>query len=187
MIISKRIRILIAVALLGGIIMLISPMGRYIKNYARGLVNTKTVASRSGDVLSDEAYEWKLSDRNGNALRFDQFKGKVIVLNFWATWCGPCIKEMPSFQSLYDVYGEKVAFLFLAEDDEKKVENLFDKRGFNLPVFYSESSVPGLFFSRTYPTTFILDKMGVIELASTESMDWNKEEIHKLLDRLLQE
>ena len=56
-------------------------------------------------------YEWQLKDENGNIFNFESVKGKVVFINFWATWCPPCIAEMPSIQNLYKDYKDKVEFL----------------------------------------------------------------------------
>ncbi len=70
-------------------------------------------------------YEFALKDLEGNKIPFDQFKGKVVFLNLWATWCGPCRAEMPSIQNLYEkVDKEKIVFVMLSldrEGDTKKV------------------------------------------------------------------
>ncbi|MDP5082326.1 MAG: TlpA family protein disulfide reductase, partial [Winogradskyella sp.] len=64
---------------------------------------------------------WKLISDENDTIDFENTKGKVVFINFWATWCPPCIAEMPSLQALYQDYNDKVIFLFITSDDFETV------------------------------------------------------------------
>ena len=101
---------------------------------------------------------WQLkSDVNTN-LNFKDTEGKVVFVNFWATWCPPCIAEIPSLQLLYNDYKDKVIFIFVTNDDFKTVENYKTKKNFNFEVFKPTSEIPTELMTRSIPRTFIINK-----------------------------
>jgi len=168
-----------------GILVVFSPIGTRVKSRISGLLTSFRVDNKMGEQLPSEAYEWKLMDRQGAPFDFAEVKDEVVLINFWASWCGPCIQEMPSLQTLYNDYGHTVRFLFVAQDEKIKVNAFMAKKDYDFPVYYSLSMQPGLFISKSMPTTYILDKSGKIILAKTGAKDWNDPEIRTLLDALL--
>ncbi len=82
--------------------------------------------------------------------------------------------EMPSFQNLYNAYGDKVIFLFVANDKEDKVVKFLEDKGYELPVFLQASQVPEEMNSNSLPTTYILDRDGDIVVSKTGAADWNR-------------
>ena len=107
--------------------------------------------------------------------------------NLWATWCPPCVAEMPEFQELYSDYKNKVSFLFIAQDDKIKVDEFFLKKGYDLPVFYENSAAPKEFYSKSIPKTFVLNKKGQIVISETGVANWNNVSMRNLLDQLIAE
>ena len=87
------------------------------------------------------------------------FEGEVIVINYWATWCPPCIAEMPNFQEVYNAYGEEVRFIFATSDEQSKVEAFMTKNGYDLPIYYYQY-LPEAFMHSSIPTTFIVNRKG---------------------------
>mgnify|MGYP003148631006 FL=1 len=106
-------------------------------------------------------------------------------MNFWATWCPPCVAEMPSMQKLYDDYGDKVTFMFVTSDDRQKVENFLKRKNLNLPVYYPNSETPETLKSKLLPTTYIINSKGEIVVAETGAADWNSNKTRALIDDLL--
>ena len=164
-----------------------TPLGFHAKVYLNRLIshNPVPVAERTQQVLED--YDFKLVDAKGNRVNLLDYKGEVVFINFWATWCPPCVAEMPDLQLLYDAYGEKVTFLFIARDKEERVSNFIMKKNYNMPVYFESGFTPKSLYSGALPTTFIIDKEGNIVVAETGSADWNSESIKNLLDNLLKE
>ncbi len=132
-----------------------------------------------------ENYQWQLIDNQGEIINFKDFQHKVILLNNWATWCPPCVAEMPSLQALYDDYKDKVVFVFLAHDKPEKVQLFLQKNHLNIPVYYLRTDLPKILQSSSIPTTFIIDKSGEIVVKKTGAADWNSGQVRRILDKLL--
>ncbi len=162
-----------------------TPIGFHAKVYLNRLVshNPVPVEERAQQFLED--YDFKLVDTKGNTVNLSDYKGDVIFINFWATWCPPCVAEMPDLQLLHDSYGEKVTFLFIARDKKEKVSKFIMKKNYNFPVYFESGFTPKTLYSAALPTTFIIDKKGNIVVAETGSANWNDESVRILLDGLL--
>lgn len=182
-----RETIINAILILSALILLFTPMGFYAKVYLNQFL------SGSPDVLQEQKqlvlndFEWRLVDINGNPMDLEQHKGKVVVINLWATWCPPCVAEMPSFQKLHEDYGEKVEFLFVAEDDPIKVTAFLERKRYTLPVYYAQSAIPDILVSKSIPTTYVVDKQGKVVIKEVGAADWNNKGMREFLDRLLAE
>lgn len=135
------------------------------------------------EVLSD--YNWALQPLEGERLNFQEAREEVVVLNFWATWCPPCIAEMPSFQELYNDYGDKVSFYFVSSEETEVLEGFMEKRGYRVPVYQPLSAVPELLRSNSLPTTYVITKSGEVVVKKTGVADWNSDGFRELLDGLL--
>src|SRR5690554_142531 len=136
------------------------------------------------ETLQD--YNWSLVSLNSEETNFSQSQGKVVVVNFWATWCPPCVAEMPSFQKLYDAYGSNVDFYFVTSEEPEKVQRFLDKRNYTLPTFLQTYEAPKQMQSRVLPTTYVLSKDGEIVINETGTANWNSSKMRDLLDRLLE-
>lgn len=132
-------------------------------------------------------YDWALVALDSEDINFSQSQGKVVVVNFWATWCPPCVAEMPSFQKLYDAYGSNVDFYFVTSEKPDKVNRFLDKHNYSLPVYLQFFEAPEQMQSSVLPTTYVLSKSGEIVVNETGVADWNSKKIRSLLDRLLSE
>lgn len=134
-------------------------------------------------VLTD--YDWQLVDEKGNRYDFNEAKGKVVLVNFWATWCPPCIAEMPSLEKLYQDYKDKVVFLLVSNESEEVVSQFKAKRDFDFLAHAAVSPSPKLLEASSIPRTFILDQLGHIVVDKTGAADWNSMKVRQLLDDLL--
>lgn len=124
---------------------------------------------------------------NGNDFNLKDQKGKVILLNYWATWCPPCRGEMPTLQSLYNDYKDKIVFAFITSDDKLKVDKFYDENNYQLPTYNMMSNPSPEINTRTLPTTFIIDKEGKIAFKETGASNWNSSSVRKMLDTLIAE
>jgi len=117
-------------------------------------------------VKTRAAYDFTLDKLEGGSYDFEQLRGKIVFINFWATWCPPCIAEMPGIQSLYDVYkdNEDIVFVMISLDKNRnKAKKFIDKKGFTFPVFFPDKGgIPKVYESKGIPTTFVIDKEGII-------------------------
>ncbi len=171
-------------------IFLFTPYGLPVRaNLIKGV---SFVTTRVFDMEIDEkervklsSYDWQLADLNGNNINLNRYKGKVVLVNYWATWCPPCIAEMPSFQDLYDLYKKEVVFLFVANDEKKKVEVFLKKKKYSMPVYFQVSQSPLEMRSNSLPTTYIINRKGEIVVDKTGAADWDSGKVRTLLDELI--
>jgi thiol-disulfide isomerase/thioredoxin len=105
--------------------------------------------------------------KDGELISTETLKGKIVFINFWATWCPPCLAEMSSIQNLYDRFrNDKRVVFIMADVDHKLIEstNFLSKRSIDLPV-YEPHTLPGdALYNGTLPTTVIIDKQGMVLL-----------------------
>lgn len=174
----------------GFILFLFTPYGLPLRATLIKGVSFVTTRVFSLEIDKDEriklsTYDWQLVDIEGNKVDFNTYKNKVIVVNFWATWCPPCIAEMPGFEKLYQDYKNDVVFLFVANDDPKKVEKFISNKGYSHPVYYQLTEAPKDLLSNSLPTTYIINKEGEIIVDKTGAADWNSGKVRDLLDTLI--
>lgn len=124
---------------------------------------------------------FKLSDLNGNPVDFAQLKGKQVFLNIWATWCGPCIQEMPSIAKLQqDLQNENVAFLLASDEDHELINRFASKPvATGLSLFKLEN--PEDFEINGIPVTFIFDGEGKLKHSEMGARDWSSQEAKELI------
>lgn len=147
------------------------------------------VASYPTFAAQTSAPDFTLNDIDGKKVNLSEFRGKVVLLNFWATWCGPCRAEMPSLHNLYNEYKDKgfVVIAISADTSEKPVKSFAKELKLSFPILmdknkavsFDDYGVLGL------PTTFLIDKNGIIIEKIMGEREWDspqmKEKILKLL------
>jgi thiol-disulfide isomerase/thioredoxin len=126
-----------------------------------------------------------LTDMGGNIVNLQDFKGKVVFINLWASWCRPCREEMPSIQKLFDKTKEKnVQFVMLAMDDDfGKSLGYFNASKFTLPAFYPATALPELLNVQGIPATFIFNAKGELVKRIEGGDNYDTEEYLKLLSQ----
>lgn len=131
---------------------------------AFGLVAT---FARAEPVPARPAPEWTLKDLEGREVSSDQFKDKVVVVDFWATWCGPCRVEIPGYIALQKKYGDRLAIVGMSVDRGPEVVKKFvEANDVNYTVVMANDEVVEAFGGgegiNAIPTTFIIDRSGQI-------------------------
>ena len=115
-------------------------------------------------ILAD--YNLLLEDLEGNAHNLSDWKGKPIFLNFWATWCPPCIAEMPDINKLYKFVKKEVHFAIISVDkDREKAKKFAEQKGFDLPIYFIKNRLPQVYESTKIPTTYVIDSQGQIVIS----------------------
>ncbi|WP_299762619.1 TlpA disulfide reductase family protein [uncultured Pontibacter sp.] len=163
-----------------------------IKNadVAETLQNPDATAVVDAAVANTEmaGASFKMVDVQGKQVAFESLKGKVVFLNIWATWCPPCIAEMPNIQKLYDKVGsDKIAFVMLSVDEGgmEKVKKFVDKKKYTFPVYKPASQFPQEFYSNAIPTTFIISLEGKIVAKQEGMADYNTPEVVEFLQGMV--
>jgi thiol-disulfide isomerase/thioredoxin len=133
------------------------------------------------------AYDWSLSDLDDRPVEFSSFKGKALFLNVWATWCGPCVREMPSIAELARdprLRGKNLEFVCVSTDDSSQVVRQFLKER-NWPMtFLRAEQLPRVFRSDAIPTTFLITPDGRIVASEVGGFDWYKPGVVAILEKL---
>lgn len=138
--------------------------GRYLANRSR--TGASPSARISGDAKGQPAPEFDLKDLAGKNVRLSDYHGKVVLLNFWATWCPPCKEEMPWFvdlQQRYGAQGLQVIGVAMDDSDQKKIESFAKQLGVNYPVLLGKESTAHAYGDVQFlPDTFYIGRDGKI-------------------------
>lgn len=132
--------------------------------------------------------EFAFTNSTGLTATTASLKGKVVFINFWASWCPPCRAEMPSLNNLYKKLKDdnRFVFLFMNEDEDKtKAMQYLNKNNFIIPLYNLSGNVPNEIFSGTLPTTIVLNKQGNIVLKHEGMAGYNTDAFIKQLKELL--
>lgn len=134
-----------------------------LKNYYYGIVDKPIV-------------DFELEDLQGNKVRLSDFKGKVVFLNFWATWCPSCREEMPYKQEFHENYGDEVILLSVnpsgtetfgagnSKQAEKKVREFIEQEGYTFPILLDrDDAVWSIYRQRGIPANYMIDKEGIVK------------------------
>jgi thiol-disulfide isomerase/thioredoxin len=130
-----------------------------------------------------------LADTSGHSVELSELQGKLVIVNLWATWCGPCLREMPSLERLQSRLGERVAVLAVSEDrgGNKSVEPFIAKLGLKSVKIYIDpkSEVGHAFGVRGLPTSFLIDREGKVLGRVEGAAEWDSPKILGVLEPLL--
>jgi len=192
---------------MGGVILIIAGIGMMITS-GQGIIGNQralnqqnseqatpeTEIESSSDIQEEEkklqAIDFELNDQYGNLHKLSDYRGKVVFLNFWATWCPPCVGEMPYIEELYEEYGyneEEVVILGIAnpnlgsEVSQESIVTFLEEEGYTFPVVfdldYEQIYTYGF---NSFPSTLIIDKEGYIKLYVPGAM--NKQTMEQIIE-----
>ena len=155
-------------------------------------LSVKPVAVRQAPPdMGSQAPDFQLIDLQGNRQALPDYRGKVVLLNFWATWCGPCRVEMPSMERVYqDLKDEGFAILAISSDPQGSIVTrpFVASQGLTFPILHdSDYRVSGSYGVRTLPMSFLIDRNGRLSQRVFGARDWNSPEARELIRTLLRE
>ncbi len=155
------------------------------------LSSVAEVRSAERDVpgIGDEAPDFRLHDLEGAVVSLSQFRGKVVLLNFWATWCGPCRIEMPAMERLYRSLSRRDFEILAVSTDPlgSAVTRPFQQQmGLTFPIVHDPDMRVGVTYGvRTLPLSFMVDRQGVIRKKIFGARDWDSAEARDLIRMLM--
>lgn len=156
----------------------------------RGLLATGLIKPDIPEQIDGAAsanLDFYFKDEEGTVRSLKNFEGDVIFMNIWATWCPPCIAEMPSINSLYEdlKYEDGISFVMVSVDEDfSEAQNFMKSRDFDLPIYHYRTKVPGTYQSREIPTTYVISPDSKIVLEKRGYAKYNTDEFKGFLREL---
>jgi len=155
----------------------------------RGLLSTGLMQAKVSETpedaeikLSQRDWNLQLIDADGRLHSLSEFKNKAVFINLWATWCPPCIAEMPSIENLYQKTNSEVGFIMISRDRDFKLAKAFVKRkGYNFPIYYALEPMPVALASTAIPSTFVIAPTGRLAYKHQGMANYNDPEIERFL------
>ena len=148
---------------------------------------SNTAQSSKGGLVGSPAPEFELPKVGGGTLKLASLKGKVVLVDFWGTWCEPCKKSFPKYQELYVKYKDKMEILAIAEEDANEGLDAFGKSHGNVqfPLLWDEGKgVAGKYGVNTMPTAYLIDREGVVRFVHEAFNDGDEAQIERELKEL---
>ncbi len=150
---------------------------------------TSPVLERIGPRVGTTAPNFQLWDLNGKPISLSQYQGRVVLVNFWATWCGPCRVEMPAMEQLYREFNSKGFEILAISTDQQGVavtRPFKESLRLSFPILHDSDYRVGMAYgARTLPITFLVDRQGMIRHRIFGARDWGSQEARQLIQTLL--
>jgi thiol-disulfide isomerase/thioredoxin len=174
---SVAVNLLLAAAIVGAgtfVLMTIGELGRGPRVDFPSAAETVPLGTVDAD--------WTVQSLDGQQLAFGDLRGKTVFVNFWATWCPPCLAEMPSIQDLYgSLDGEDIEFVLISNEPPSVVAEFMADKRYTFPVYVTDEPPPDLLASDGIPATFILNPDGAIVFVHIGMADWDTDECRRFL------
>lgn len=132
----------------------------------------------------DASYDLALRTLDGKPVLLKELRGKAVFMNFWATWCPPCVAEMPGIQDLYTAtQPENVAFVMISVDkDFDRLQRFMRRKKYTFPVYrLADNSIPAMYASQTIPTTFVISSAGKLAFRHEGMANYNTADFKSFL------
>lgn len=165
----------------------VTPIGHYGKIFLNRLFafSPKVIEVENRQKLSN--YNWKLKDAEWNFFSFEKSKGRVVFINFWASWRLPSEAELSSIQGLYDKYQGQIDFYIITDEDRPPVEEFMAKHEFTFPLTYLIIGETAPIVVPEPPHSFLIDRSGFVVMENDGIADWDAQKVHETIDAMLAE
>lgn len=174
------------------VVLLVSPDAKSFM--LRQLVHTglfnASIDSKDAGTSQQSAVDFDFDDRAGNVQNTASLRGKVVFINFWASWCPPCRAEFPSIQKLYSKFEDHpdVFFLMINEDDDIYAGiQYLENENYSMPLYRRSGHVPPEIYGGTLPTTIVLNKAGKVVLHHAGFANYGSDKFLKQMEALINE
>lgn len=166
-------------------LLIIPQTGTPIKVFVQQLIARTPSIENTENSSKVNFTKWKILSKENTPITPLENIQKPIIINFWATWCPPCIAEMPFFSDIYEEYKHKINFYFVTNDDWETINTFENKRKFQLPYYRNIENHPQ-WEVRSIPRTIIINKKGEITIDETGVAKWNSDDFKNYLKSLTQ-
>ncbi len=163
----------------------VTPLGYHSK-----VILNKIIAPTPDIIPSDErqkigSYNWKLKDEEWQFFNFQKEEGKVVFINFWASWRLPSAADLADVQELYEQFGDEIAFYIITDEEREPVEIFMEEKEFTFPITYQIIGEPSPIPIPEPPATIILDKKGYLVVNHEGIGNWDSNKVKELLSDLI--
>ncbi|MER3316732.1 MAG: TlpA disulfide reductase family protein [Allomuricauda sp.] len=165
----------------------VTPIGYYGKIWLNRMFSFSPEVIEMAERQQITDYDWKLKDEEWNFFNFEKSKGKVILVNFWASWRLPSEAELASIQELYDRYKGKMDFYIITDEEREPVEAFMEEHDFTFPLTYLIIGEKMPIDASNVPASYLIDKSGNIVIHEEGISDWSTGKVYRLLDELIAE
>ena len=174
------------------VIMVVSPDAKswMLRQLMRTSFFNAKIESKAADISNHAAINFNFEDDKASIQNTSSLKGKVVFINFWASWCPPCRAEFPSIETLYTRFKNHpdIFFLMINKDsDLSTANNYLKKEKYSVPFYKTNDNVPGEVFSGSLPTTVMLDKAGKIRFHHEGFSNYGTDKFVKQIEELIKE
>lgn len=138
-------------------------------------------------IVSQKAQSWILYDMQGNPHNFKDLNQKPVFLNVWATWCPPCIAELPGIKEIHEEYENNISFILVSDENPAIVKTFIEKNNYQNMNFYISAGLPADFSTQSIPATFVISKSGKVVINKKGAARWNSSKMKNLLNNLIQD
>lgn len=174
------------------IILLISPDAKSFilrQLMTTGIFNA-SIDKTDPDLSTEFPHDFDFKDDKGKVYNTTSLRGKVVFINFWASWCPPCRAEFPSIERLYSNFKSESSVFFLTineDDDITKAKMYLKKEKLSVPFFKSNGNIPSSIYTGTLPTTIVLDKKGKVRFRHEGFADYGSDKFIKQINLMINE
>jgi len=165
----------------------VTPLGDFSKELLNKWFATSPTIISVENQGKINGYDWKLKDAEWDFFNFNKSEGKVVFINFWATWHLPSRAQMDDLQKLYDRYKGQVDFYLITDEERLLPDEFMARKEYTFPITYQIVGEPSPIKLLKPSGTYILDKQGNIVVHQTAIADWDNNDVFDLINRLLAE
>jgi len=160
-------------------------IGSFINKMKASVMQPETMSNPVG--LKNADFDWDLTSVDNQSVNLQDFKGKVFVLNLFATWCPPFVVEMPGIQKLYNTFkdNDQVVFLLVSNESVETIKKFVEKKNYTFPVYSTRQRNPEAFSTNSIPTTYVISPEGEIVVKEIGALNWGGSKMVQMINDLL--